>query len=157
MRRFDSPYIADWFAVSLRWIVLVGVIIFLASTEQLKGMPFGPLLLMLVWNSILSMLAGMSIRLQNYHRQVLLAVDFVLAAIFFLIQGGVAGPAAWIGLMPILTGAVYFEMWGAFAVAIAFAAFQYVVASNLFQRPMDTPALSSILLTVLLGVTSGLV
>ncbi len=157
MRRFDSPYIADWFAVSLRWIVLVGVLIFLASTEQLIGMPFGPLLLMLVWNTILSILAGMSIRLQKFHRQTLLAVDFVLAAGFFLIQGGLAGPAAWIGLMPILTGAVYFEIWGAFAVAIAFAAFQYVVASNLFQRAVDTPALSSILLTVLLGLTSGLV
>ena len=157
MRRFESPYIADWFAVSLRWIVLVGIIIFLALNQQLTSTPFGPLLIMLAWNTLLSILAGMSIRLRNYHRQVVLAVDFVLAAIFFWVQGGLAGPAAWIGLMPILTGAVYFEMWGAFAAGIAFAAFQYVAASNLFRRLLETPALSSILLTVLMGLASGLI
>ena len=157
MRRFESPYIADWFAVSLRWIVLVGVILFLALNQRLTSTPFGPLLLMLAWNTIQSILAGMSIRLLNYHRQIVLVVDFVLAAVFFWAQGGLVGPAAWIGLMPILTGAVYFEMWGAFAVAIVFAAFQYVVASDLFRRLLDTPALSSILLTVLMGMASGLI
>ena len=26
MRRFDTPYIADWFAISLRWMVLIGLV-----------------------------------------------------------------------------------------------------------------------------------
>ena len=157
MRRFESPYIADWLAVSLRWIVLVGVIISLALNGQLTSMPLAPLVLMLSWNIVMNILAGLSIRLKKYHRQVVLAVDFVLAALFFWVQGGLASPAAWIGLMPILTGAVYFEMWGAFAVAILFAAFQYVISTNLFRRSLDINTLSSVVLTLLIGLMSGLI
>ena len=157
MRRFESPYIADWFAVSLRWMVLVGVIIFLSLNGQLTSLPFAPLVLMLGWNTMMSILAGLSVRLRQYHRQVVLAIDFVLAAFFFWIQGGLTGPAAWVGLMPILTGGVYFEMWGTFVVAILFAAFEYVVASDLFRHNLARPAWSSILLTLLMGLASGLI
>ena len=30
MRTYDSPYVADWFAISLRWIALVGLLVSLA-------------------------------------------------------------------------------------------------------------------------------
>jgi hypothetical protein len=94
--------------------------------------PFGPLVFMLAWNILMSILSVMSIRLRNNHRQVVLGVDFLLAASFFWLQGGLAGASSWVGLMPILTGAVYFEMWGAFAVAVTFALWQFIVSRNLF-------------------------
>src|SRR5512132_2684813 len=105
MRRFESPYLADWFAVSLRWMVLVGLIISLSLSGQLPKMPFSPLILMLAWNIVMSILAGVSVRAKHYHRQAVLGVDFLLAALFFWIQGGLNGPVTWVGLMPILTGA----------------------------------------------------
>jgi signal transduction histidine kinase len=110
---------------------------------------------MLVWNLAMSLLAGMSIRLRNYHRQVVLGVDFLLAALFFWIQGGLTGPVPWVGLMPILTGAVYFEIWGAFLIAFVFAAWQYVVSSNLFRSNVATIELSGVAVTLLMGMLCG--
>ncbi|HAX71334.1 MAG TPA: hypothetical protein DCY14_17100, partial [Anaerolineae bacterium] len=34
------------------------------------------------------------------------------AGAFYWVQGGVRGPAFWVGLLPILTGSIYFEFWG---------------------------------------------
>jgi signal transduction histidine kinase len=156
MRRFDTPYVADWLATSLRWIVLVGLIISLSLRGELGSVPFGPLLFMLAWNILMSILSVMSIRLRNNHRQVVLGVDFLLAASFFWLQGGLAGASSWVGLMPILTGAVYFEMWGAFAVAVTFALWQFIVSRNLFSGGLNTFALNAILLTLLIGFVSGI-
>ncbi len=156
MRRFETPYVADWFATSLRWMVLVGLIISVSLRGQLSGMPYVPLMLMLVWNIVMSLLAGMSLRLRKYHRQVVLGVDFLLATIFFGMQGGLTGSSAWVGLMPILTGAIYFEIWGAFAVALVFAALQYVVSRYLFSSVLDVGALSGVVLTLLIGLASGI-
>src|SRR5215216_5143400 len=100
MRRFETPYLADWFAASLRWMVLVGLTISLALRGELASLPFGPLMIMVLWNFLMSILAGMSVRLRRYHRQLVLAVDFILAAVFFWVQGGLEGPSAWVGLFP---------------------------------------------------------
>ena len=156
MRRFETPYIADWFATSLRWTVLVGLVISLSLGGKLTSVPFGPLMVMVIWNIAMSILAGACVRLKKYHRQVVLGVDFLLAAFFFWVQGGLTGPTAWVGLMPMLTGAVYFEMWGAFIVGIVFALWQYVVSHELFADGLNTVALNGILLTLLMGLASGI-
>ena len=155
MRRFETPYLADWFAASLRWIVLVGLIISLSLAGELTSVPFVPLVLMLAWNIIMSILAGLCVRLNKYHRQLVLAMDFLLAGFFFWAQGRLTGPVAWVGLIPILTGAVYFEVWGAFAMGAAFAAWQYIVLGILRKNPFDTDVLTSIGATLLLGLLSG--
>ena len=68
MRRFDTPYVADWLAASIRWIVLVGLIIMLSSAGQLSAMPRWPLILIFAWNTFMSLLAVFSIRALNFHR-----------------------------------------------------------------------------------------
>jgi signal transduction histidine kinase len=155
MRRFETPYVADWFAISLRWVVLVGLIFSLSLNGQVGSVPFIPLVLMLLWNIVMSILAMTSTRIKRNHRQLVLAVDFMLAAVFFWAQGGLAGPAAWVGVMPILTGAIYFEMWGAFIVAFLFALVQYLISSNLFSNGLNLNAISGIALTLLIGVVAG--
>src|SRR5512141_1485833 len=104
-RTFETPYVADWFAASMRWIVLVGLLASLALKDQLVHISTWPLIIILVWNILLSILAGLSMRLRSYHRRVVLGMVFLLAALFFWIEGGLASPVAWVGLMPILTGA----------------------------------------------------
>lgn len=52
-----------------------------------------------------------------------IAIDLILAAAFYYVQGGVRGPAFWVGLMPILTGSIYFEIWGAMLTALIFSGF----------------------------------
>ena len=60
MRRFETPYVADWFAASLRWIVLVLLVIALTVTGQFNDMPFWPFTFIFIWNTIMSMLAVFS-------------------------------------------------------------------------------------------------
>jgi signal transduction histidine kinase len=155
MLRFETPYVADWFAASARWIVLVGLCISLALRGQLGNFSFWVLMLMLLWNIVMSVLAGLSIRMR-FHRYVSLGVDFILAALFFWVQGGLAGASAWVGIMPILTGAIYFEMWGAFAVAVLFAVSQFIASRDAFSDGSAFSSASSLALTLLIGFVSGL-
>ncbi|HND50516.1 MAG TPA: histidine kinase, partial [Anaerolineales bacterium] len=122
MKRFETPYMADWFAISLRWIMLVGLIVSLGLGQRLDASASWPLGLMIVWNLGMTALAGLNIRTQ-YHRRLNIAMDLILTAAFFWAQGGVRGPAFWAGLLPILTGSIYFELIGAVVAAILFSGF----------------------------------
>src|SRR6185436_8764786 len=107
MRRFETPYVADWFAASLRWLMLVGLSILIPGRGLTDG-PLWVLFLMLLWNVAMSVMAGLGVRLERYHRQVVLSVDFLLAALMFLTQGGLANSPVWVALIPIGVGAIYF-------------------------------------------------
>jgi len=155
MRRFETPYIADWFATTIRWIVLVGLVISLALRGQLNAVPFWLLAIMFIWNIAMSVMAGLSMRLRTYHRQIILGVDFLLAAIFFLLKGGLAGTSIWVGILPVLLGAVYFEMWGAFIAGGVFALLQYLVSRETFSNDFALIASSGLVLTLLIGVVAG--
>lgn len=155
MRKFETPYVADWLATSLRWMVLVGLIIAFSLRGQLNDLLLWPLLLIFIWNVVMSLLAAFSIRAGRYHRQIIFVVDFMLAAVSFWLQGGFTGAAAWVGLMPILTGAVYFEMWGALAAASFFALWQYFVSREQFSGEVALESFSALAWTLVVGLVSG--
>lgn len=121
LRRFDSPYMADWFAISLRWIILVGFVVSLGLGGKLEIAVSWPLGLMIAWNLSMTGLAGMNIRMKA-HRPVNFLVDIILAGLFFWSQGGLRGPAAWAGILPILTGSIFFELLGALIASVVFSA-----------------------------------
>ena len=156
VRTFETPYVADWFAALMRWIVLAGLLSSLSLNDQLVRISAWPLALSILWNILLSVLAGLSMRLRWYHRRVVLGIDFVFAVLLFWVEGGLASPVAWVGLLPILTGAIYFEMQGAFITAGLFAVLQYFVSRHLFTGESLIAASSRIALTLLLGLLVGL-
>ncbi len=121
MRTYETPYISDWFAISLRWAVMLGWVVSLALGGLMTTLPlFWPIGAMAAWNMGMTVLASLNTRIK-YHRQVSLAVDILLSGSFFWAQGGLAGPVAWAGLLPVLAGAVYFEYWGTLISAGLFA------------------------------------
>ncbi|MCK6538904.1 MAG: GAF domain-containing sensor histidine kinase [Anaerolineales bacterium] len=149
MRQYDSPYAADWFAASMRWLMLVVLTLSLALRGQIWEPPFWALGAMFAWNVAMSALAGMNMRLPN-HRYVVLGVDFLLAALYFWAQSAVSGGASiWSGIVPIVTGAIYFEMWGAFLAAFLFAILQFLALQYSFS--------SEILFTLAVGLAGGLI
>lgn len=157
MRTFDSPYIADWFVISLRWTALTGVLVSLALGGGLLLAVTWPLVLLLIWNMAMTFFATVNARL-TYHRQVNLVVDFLLTALFFYLQGGLMGPAVWVFILPVLTGAVYFEFLGAFGVSFLFTAI--LLASAWLQTRSlailtTWPMIASIGSTLALGVLFG--
>ncbi len=122
VKRFDTPYMADWFAISLRWIMLVGLIVSLGLGQRLELSSTWPLGLMILWNLGMTSLAGLNIRMP-FHRRLNMVVDMLLTGAFFWVQGGIRGPAFWAGLLPILTGSIYFEIVGAVIASLLFSAF----------------------------------
>ena len=148
MRRYEPPYVTDWYAASLRWLMLVFLTLSLSLRGQLNNLPFWVLVLMVAWNIAMSLLAGMNMRLP-FHRYIVLGVDFILAALFYWVQSLLAGGTSiWVGVAPIVTGAIYFEMWGAFVLAGLFAALQFFLLRFSFTNDLA--------FTLAVGLASGL-
>jgi len=125
MLKFEAPYVADWFAASIRWLVLVSLTLSLALRGQLSAMPFLVLVVMLLWNVAMSILTGLNMRLPM-HRQIVLGVDFFLSVILYWSQiSATGGASTTVSIIPIMTGAIYFELWGALISATLFALFQF--------------------------------
>jgi signal transduction histidine kinase len=120
LRKYDTPYMADWFAISLRWVVLVGLVVSLGIGDKLELSISWPLGFLILWNLVMTSFAGMNVRMP-YHRPISILVDLVLAGTFFWMQGGLHGPAAWSGLLPIMTGSIYFELLGALIASLLFS------------------------------------
>ncbi len=120
MRTFDTPYVADWYAVSLRWLILLGMVVSLARGGILFDVAVWPLGGLVLWNMTMTMFAGLNLRLA-YHRQISLGIDLLMTGAFFWLQGGMYGPVLWAGLLPILIGAIYYELWGALIAAVLFS------------------------------------
>lgn len=155
MRTFDSPYTADWFVISLRWIALVGLLVSLSLGGDLTPAAAWPVIVLALWNVAMTFLAATNARLA-LHRQIGLGVDFVFTAIFFFLQGGLAGPAAWVSILPILTASVYFEFWGALAVAVLFALIQWGSAwLQMHSLRLTSPLIISAVITLALGGVFG--
>ena len=116
MVRSDSPYIVDWYVVSFRWLVLLGTTVSLSLGGSIM-LPANLLLVVLIgWNVILMWMASENRRL-NYHREINVGVDFLIAALFFWLGGGLLGPAAWMVLLPLISAGFYFNLIGGLAAA----------------------------------------
>ena len=75
MRTSESPFIADWFTVSLRWLFLLGLTLSLALGERLLSLPNLLLVVLACWNIGLTLLVGLDHRLPR-HREISLGADF---------------------------------------------------------------------------------
>lgn len=120
VKRFETPYMADWFAISLRWVMLVGLTVSLGLGQRLEIGSAWTLGLLILWNLTMTALAGLNIR-TSHHRRLNILVDLILTGIFFWVQGGIRGPAFWAGLLPILTGSIYYEIVGAVITSLLFS------------------------------------
>ncbi|MBI5945048.1 MAG: GAF domain-containing sensor histidine kinase [Chloroflexi bacterium] len=120
MRKFETPYMADWFAISLRWIMLVGLVVSLGLGQKLTVAISWPLGVMVIWNLVMTSFASLNVRMSE-HRRISVLIDLIISGVFFWEQGGLDGPAFWAGLLPILTSSIYFELSGALVAAFLFS------------------------------------
>jgi signal transduction histidine kinase len=123
MRSSDSPFVADWFIVSLRWLVLLGVVVSLSLGGQVLALPNILLIVLAGWNIALTLLAVLNRRLPR-HREICLGVDLLTVILYFVLVGGFASPAFWIFVLPLFTAALYFELIGALLTAALLAVVQ---------------------------------
>jgi signal transduction histidine kinase len=126
MRSSDSPFVTDWFSVSLRWLVLLGVVISLSLGNKLLAMANLLLIGLTGWNVVLTILTGLNRRLP-FHRVIGLGADLLFAGTYFALAEGYTGPGFWIVFLPLFTAALYFELRGALIAAVLMAAVQIAV------------------------------
>jgi signal transduction histidine kinase len=157
MNSTPASYTSNWFAVSLRWMALMGALISLARAGALLSGPTALLVALVTWNSILTVAAGLGSRF-NIRRQINLALDILIIGLYFFRSGGYASPAFWIVCLPILTGALYFQLRGALVSGLAMIAVQ--LATTLLRAYDSTSLLvlgGAILTTLLLSGIFGAV
>ncbi len=155
MKTSESPFIADWFVLSLRWLLLLALGFVLLSNDD-GSISWGPYLVLgigILWNVGFSVLAGLNMRL-SYHRQLNVLFDFLLAMGLSLLlpRGGFEAVLA--GLLPIFSAALYFEWQGALAITLLYLLF--VVAYNVLFLSASLFSLIPFLLPILiLGAIFG--
>jgi signal transduction histidine kinase len=155
MRTSESPFMADWYIVSLRWLILVGLITSLALGGQIYFLPNVLLIGLVGWNIVLTLMAGLNRRFAH-HREISMAVDSLTAGLYFILAGGFASPAFWIIILPSLTAALYFNVIGAFVSA---SLMMFVQIGTTFIRTLAPSAFiilgSSIFLNFLIAGVFG--
>ncbi len=157
MRTFSTPYIADWYAISLRWLTLLGMIVSLALGGVLFSIDVWPLGGLIFWNLTMTVFAALNVRMSN-HRQVSIVIDLLMAGVFFWLQDGLYGPVLWAGLLPILIGAIYFELWGALIVAALFSILEvFSIWNGLISQMFLQTSLIAVASTLGVALLFGLI
>jgi signal transduction histidine kinase len=145
MSHSDSPYLIDWYVVSLRWIIVLGTTVSLALAGEIISMGSLMLIALVIWNVVLMWLAGQSRRL-SHHREICAGMDLAFAAMFFWLAGGLVGPAIWILLLPLISTSLYFNLRGGLVAAGFMICIELV---DIFLHPANT-------LLILLGMIATL-
>ncbi len=142
MRKAETPFLADLVSISLRWVAIVALGLWLGSNELLTTGAILALSTLIIWNLFLSILAVFNRRLPG-HRLAVSLTDFAAFAALFALTGGLNAGLNWTGVLPVLTAAIYFEWRGSLVAALAFSAFQTLW--SLLVEPLPASASGSIL------------
>lgn len=158
MRRANLPFLADLTAISLRWLLLLGVSSWLGWIKQLSVWVVVVLLILTLWNLLLSVLAIFNIRI-NQHRLINILVDIAGSTCLFIFTGGLEGGLAWVGILPVLTSAIYYEWLGSLLSTVGFTFLQIlwtVITSGNNILLKGGAILSQALINLSFGVVAGL-
>lgn len=117
MRVGDFPFLADWFAISLRWLTLLGLAIALALTGQLTIYLSLVLLVMALWSIYGSGLAILNRRML-WHRPVNVVLDVAATLVLFWLSHDILGALTWVGLLGLFSAAVYYDSPGSILVCL---------------------------------------
>jgi len=138
MRNVESHYLADLFAVSMRWLMLFGLALSMGINGELTTdggainlIAILILALPVLWNGFFSVLAIFNQRIV-FHRQISLAFDILFTLALFIITGGLRSSVSWATLLPLFTGALYFGAPGSLFtilfISLSQAAYTYISA-----------------------------
>ena len=157
MRSSDSPYLADWFAISLRWLSLLGITASLAMAGPLEIVSAAVLLGGALWNVFITILATLNRRIP-LHRPLNLLADVTFTLFLFHINGGVFGRLPWVAVLPVFTAAIYFEIRGGVLVALLVSLLQLGLTFLYPEQGGQPVVLAGLaVLNLVVGLVMGLV
>ena len=152
-KKDDYPFLADWFAISLRWLVLLGITNSLLLAGKVNWTVIYVLFVGALWNVFSSILAMLNQRIPA-HRLIHVLMDAVLTCLIFFFSGGVGGPLPWVSLMTLFSAAIYYEWRGGLLLAILISIAQAALGSLFFQT--NPPYLNYLLILIVFNIALGL-
>lgn len=110
-----SLNITDWFAISLRWLTLLGLTVSLIPQGRFSLFLVVTFLAAGLWNFFLMVLAILNRRTIAY-RKGIVYFDLLMANLLFFFSGGLNGGLGWVGLLAVFSAALYFDAGGVLGV-----------------------------------------
>jgi signal transduction histidine kinase len=148
---------ADWFAILLRWLCILGLTVGLSFANDLN-MVFGSVMfLVVIWNCYMTILAVSNRRMAG-HRYINIVVDGICMVVLYILSKGVSGSIAWVSLLVLSSSAIYFKLWGSLLTALTFSLIQIGIdglSGSLVYSPI--PAFILIGFNLVVGLVLGLI
>ncbi len=152
MRVADFPFIADWFAILLRWLTLLGLAIALALAGQLTIILSLILVALAGWNIYVSGLAILNRRMP-YHRLLNVTLDILATLALFWLGHGIHGSITWVSLLALFSAAIYFDVRGSILTCLLLSLAMAAESSLTEPYPAVNPTLiGTIIFTVVSGI-----
>ncbi len=136
LRKFEYPFFADWFAISLRWLVLLGVAYSLVLANVFNYYIAGAVLVGVLWNFLNTFMAIFNRRLPA-HRILNVTFDFVGTTLLFYFSNGFFGPLTWVSLLNLFSAGIYFGWVGNLFVALLISITQTVGTVAIFGAHVE--------------------
>ena len=150
MHTAESSTLVDWINVSLRWFVLVALTVTSGVYGNLTLEVTLILMAAALWNVALTIMATLNRKLWA-HRYVLLAGDVIIASLLFWFSGGAHSRLSWVGVLPLITSTIYFQILGGLLGALGLLLLQGLM-SFVGNQFLDALAFLLPLIPIYLGV-----
>jgi signal transduction histidine kinase len=155
----DFPFLADWCAISLRWLSLLAIAVRVATADAFTTPTTIVLGLAIFWNVGVSILALTNRRLKG-HRVINVIMDFLIGALLFILSGGLVGPLIWSGVISLVSAAIYFEWRGGIIAALLLSLAQdawiyFLAGDTLNLQSAGLLIASNLLAGTVLGLLGG--
>lgn len=137
MYRSESPFVVDFYVVSLRWVLFLCISVSLAVGSRLFESSNLLLLLLGVWNVFLMVVAGQSKRLVH-HRWISLYADILISICFFFLNQPSPTTSFLLFLLPITSAGFYFNLKGAVLNSLFFSAILFIRWFGSIDAPLLT-------------------
>jgi len=118
------------FSSSLRWLVLLGLTLSLATSDDLTGGIIFILAGAGLWDVVSTLLVVLDRPWRSLH-YMNAAIDLSVAGLLFYSSGAFDGNIAWVGLLVILPASIHFRLMGVLLVAFATLVIQGFIALSL--------------------------
>ncbi|HTX80382.1 MAG TPA: GAF domain-containing protein, partial [Longilinea sp.] len=128
MQTAEFPFLTDWIAISLRWLAELVVLAVLAATGTFNVGYGAMLFLLTAWNVVMTVIAMLNKRIPS-QREISVGLDTFTALTLFALGGGSSGDFLWVGLLPLLSSALYFNWWMCLATAGVLSVLEVVIAA----------------------------
>jgi signal transduction histidine kinase len=150
MLNIESSLLVDRFSISLRWLTLFGLSIFLITQESSSMLLQITFLLFALWNISLTIATFLNQQLTAL-RVVIVIIDLVVANSVFFFSGVLEGSMGWAGLLPLFSATLYFNQKGMLWITLI-NEISLGAQAFLFSSPLSAAIYVGLSATMYLGI-----